>query len=472
MPHSKPLGGLAAPNSRSERARGDHGASRKGALVVAALSASILGGATLVARPEHGASNGFFDGAWQRVGISLGLATRQVELVPDSQGATASRFMPRIVVTGRILDAEGHPVAGAAVRVRSDAQPGWDWVASSSADGSFRADGVTLGKVHVEARDIEAGSVESAVLEADEARHVVLVLEQTIEVTGAVFDDRGAPIARAAVKRPGRAGKADRVVVADEEGRFAIRGEARSFERLVVWARGFEATTIALGDITGAAVRRDVRLHAARPLHGSVVAPSGEAVPFARVSACAGEDIQMVATDASGAFELPATAMGCWVTAVHSRFAPARPLRIGDGRDMVVRLGAGGAIEGMAVDERKRPIGSFSVTIASFEAEESAPGVPTRTGETSDYLRGSFRLSDLAPGTYVLRLRSEGKLDTDSQPIAVGRNRVVRGEQLVLMSAEAEDGAFETEAESAESAEGAETAELGAADEPAEAPPQ
>jgi hypothetical protein len=56
-------------------------------------------------------------------------------------------------------------------------------------------------------------------------------------------------------------------------------------------------------------------------------------------------------------------------------------------------------------------------------------------------LRGAFRLDALAPGTYVLRLSAEGKVDTDSKPIEVARGRVVRGEQIVLAAAEVEDSA-------------------------------
>jgi hypothetical protein len=434
MPQRK----LVSATSRDADVRAEQGALRIGAAFVAAMSTSLLGGALLLVRPGHASS---------------------VELVPDSQGATAPIVAPRTVVTGHIFDAAGDPVAGSAVRVRSDAQPGWDWVASSGSDGAFRVEGVIPGKVHVEAHDIEAGFAESALLEADAARHVVLVFERTIDVTGAVLDERGAPVPRAAVKCAGRLGAPDRVVITDEDGRFKIRGGPRSFERLIVWAAGFEATTVLLGDLTGAEVRRDVRLRAARPLHGSVVAPTGEPAAFARVSACAGRDIEVATADALGAFELPATVIGCWITAYHARFAASRGARIGDRREIVVRLGAGGAIEGTAVDERGKPIGLFSVTIASFEADEGAPGAPTRAGETGEHLRGSFRLDQLAPGTYVLRLRADGKVDTDSPPIEVGKNRVVRGARLVLMSSEAdEDAPSPIEPEPAETAAGADSA--------------
>ena len=463
MSPSKPFGA----RGRGADVRAEYGASRIGATVVAAISASILGGAMLVARPSN-ASDGWVNRAFHGVGKSLGMV-RPLELVPDSEASMAASIAARTVVTGRIFDAEGNPVAGSAVRVRSDARPGWDWVASSGSDGSFLVEGVTLGKLHVEAQDIEAGSVESAVLDGDEARHVVLVFDRTVEVVGTVLDERGAPVGRASVKCTGRPGTLDRIVVADEDGRFTIRGAPQRFERLIAWARGFETATIPLADLTGAPVRRDVRLRARRPLRGSVIAPSGEAVALARVSACAGHDIEVATTDAAGVFELPATVIGCWITAHHARFAGARATRIGDRGEIVVRLGPGGAIEGTAVDERGKPIGLFSVTIASFEPEGDAPGIPTRAGEMSEHLRGSFRLDDLAPGTYVLRLQAAGKVDTESQPIEVGRNRVVRGERLVMAAAEV-DVPREVEPEPAETAEGTETSAAGSTGEPANDP--
>jgi hypothetical protein len=103
---------------------------------------------------------------------------------------------------------------------------------------------------------------------------------------------------------------------------------------------------------------------------------------------------------------------------------------------MVVRLGAGGAIEGSALDEHGKPIALFSVTIASFEAEDGVVASATRAGETAEHLRGTFRVDDLAPGTYVLRLHAEGKVDTDSRPIEVARGHVIRGEQLILAAAD------------------------------------
>jgi len=203
-----------------------------------------------------------------------------------------------------------------------------------------------------------------------------------------------------------------------------------------VWARGYGATAVTLTPFASDVIKQNVRLRAAAPVRGTVVEPSGGPVAGVRVSACPGKEAEVTTSDPAGAFELPATVIGCWVSAYHPRFAGSRPTRIADGRAMVVRLGAGGAIEGSAVDEHGKPVALFSVAIAPFEPEDEVAGNATLTGETAEHLRGKFRVDDLAPGTYVLRLSAEGRVDADSRPIEVARGRVIRGEQLILTTAD------------------------------------
>jgi hypothetical protein len=434
----------------------------RGATVVFAISMSVLAGAMFLVTPGAAFLGTCAASALGGLRKALGAASPSIAVVSDSQAVIMTGAGARTVVAGRILDAEGNPVAGSAVRVRSEARPSWDWVTSSASDGSFRVEGVAAGKVQVAAHDIAAGSVESALLDVDEARHVVLVFDRTVEVSGVVLDERGAPVARAAVRCAPKSEAPARVVITDEDGRFALRGAAGSIDRLTVWARGFEATTISVGAVASDVIRRDVRLSAARPLRGFILDASGAAVAGARVCACPGKEAEVAASDAAGAFELPATVIGCWIAAYHPRYAGARPLHIADRRALVLRLGAGGVIEGTAADEHGKPIGLFSVSIASFEAEEGPPGVPTRMGETSEHWRGSFRLDDLAPGSYVLHFSAEGRVDADSKPIEVGRGRVIRGEQIVLTAADVEDGAGAGEEPSlGASAESGETTEAG-----------
>ncbi|MET0595299.1 MAG: carboxypeptidase-like regulatory domain-containing protein [Polyangiaceae bacterium] len=351
-------------------------------------------------------------------------------VVQDSEAVATPAAAPKHAVTGTVLDADGNPVEGCSVRIRSDGRTAADWVTSSAGDGSFHVEGLPLGPVTVSAHDSDGASVESAALDVEEAHHAVLVLDRTWELSGTILDARGAPIGRATLKLVEGSG-ASRIVVADDDGHYAVRAKARSIDRATVWARGFDPTTLEFGGAT-LDTKRDVRLRAARPIKGTVVDLAGDPVAGARVSACPGKEAEVVLSDRAGQFQLPATVSGCWLTADHPHFASARGMQLRAGRDVVVRLGAGGGIEADTIDERGRPIGAFATTIVSFEPEEGSPAQPTLEGETTEHLRGEFRLDGLAPGNYVLRFNAEGREELVSPTIEIRRGKVNRGHRFVM----------------------------------------
>ncbi len=181
---------------------------------------------------------------------------------------------------------------------------------------------------------------------------------------------------------------------------------------------------------------RDVRLRAAAVIRGTVVDSLGRPVEGAQVSACQDKDQEGAISGRGGVFVLPATAAGCTVSASHPRFATSRVTLIEGGGVLTLRLGTGGAIEGVAVAERGKPLGAFSLSIASFEPAEGEPQSSSRAGESHDELRGTFRFDDLAPGTYVIGVTADGYAAAQSSPIEVGRGRVVRGIQISVGEAE------------------------------------
>jgi hypothetical protein len=74
------------------------------------------------------------------------------------------------VVSGRVLDAAGAPVGGAAVAVVSSDGPHRDIAALTAEDGSFRLGGLPTGNVVLEAR--KSGTSGSAQVEVPEGGSV------------------------------------------------------------------------------------------------------------------------------------------------------------------------------------------------------------------------------------------------------------------------------------------------------------
>jgi hypothetical protein len=349
--------------------------------------------------------------------------------------ATATRAsIP--AVAGRILDAWGLAVPHATVHVVAADDRALIERTETSADGSFHIDRAPAAKVRIVAEDDREGYVESAELDAQAARHVVLVLEQARAIEGVVTDERGTPLPHATVKAWGETSPLEKVVMTDDEGRYAVQRVGESANHLSVWARGFEAITLQRSPAEPMLVLRDVRLHPAAVIRGVVLDSLGRPVEGAQISACQDKEQEGAISGRAGVFALPATTVGCTAGASHPRFATSRLTLIEAAHPLTLRLGTGGAIEGVAVDEHGKPIGAFSLTIESFEPAEGEPQSSSRSGETHDELRGTFRFDDLAPGTYVIGVTAEGHAAAQSPPIEVGRGRVVRGVQISMGEAE------------------------------------
>jgi hypothetical protein len=358
--------------------------------------------------------------------------TLRAESIPNAAVASSKG-----TVLGRILDAGGNPAPRASVRaVTSDALPAHVASVTTDAQGRFRFEGFGGRKFRIVAENDGDGFVESAELEQDGARGVVLVLAHAPTLRGVVLDERGAPVAQAVVKTWGSSAAAEKIVTADEEGRYVVDRVPSAANRITAWARGFDPSTVAFARAESSVATLDVQLRASLPIRGRVVGPKGQAVAGAHIAACEDGAAEAAISDATGSFVLPATAVGCTVNAFHPRFSSARPLSIESASDLTIRLGTGGAIEGAALDDRGAPINSFSVSIESFDPAEGESQGASRAGESRDELRGSFRFDDLAAGTYVVRATTPEGLVSEPETIVVARGKVVRGVAFTFPKAE------------------------------------
>jgi hypothetical protein len=328
-------------------------------------------------------------------------------------------------IGGQILDPAGNPARWALVRAVSAEMPDAPRMITTGIDGSFRIARFEAKTVRIVAEH-ESGIVESAEVPADSAGHMVLVLEGAPDVHGLVLDDGGRPITKATVKIDAVPAWFERIAVTDNRGEYTLRLVPPGARSLLVWARGFETRKLALGNAPSG---NDIRLTRLRPIAGVVVDPWGMPVSGARISACIGRETERAISNRNGTFELPATVVGCPVQAQHPRFSASYRFTIGNRSQITVRMLPGGAIEGMALDEKGRPLSSASVGFESLEGETVDTSLVDRMFDTSG---GVFRFDHLSPGTYVLVAKAPGRSNVTSEPIQVEPGRIVRGIPMVF----------------------------------------
>jgi len=337
-------------------------------------------------------------------------------------------------IRGRVLNAEGDAVEGAAVRVVSVRQPSAVLRETrSDASGKFFFPRVDAGRVRLVADHDPDGAVSSEVVEADPGRstEITLVLSPGGAIRGTVVDAEDHPVAGSTLGVEGVPWNISGAT-SDDTGAFLLRAVPREATALVATARGFDTARISLGprDEHAELVVR-VRLQAARSVGGDVLDVDGKPTS-ARIVACEGEPFEARTTSAAdGTFQLPSTTVGCSAVAQHDEYADSSAAPVTGGRRVVLRLKPGGAIEGAVVDERGAAVPSFGVGIESFLAAHgrSTRSVAPRSFEDP---RGVFLLERLAPGSYVLIGTASGKPPTRSASVDVRGGTVTRGVRIVL----------------------------------------
>jgi len=165
-------------------------------------------------------------------------------------------------------------------------------------------------------------------------------------------------------------------------------------------------------------------------VRGAVLDPEGNPVVAAFVSC---EDRPASASsDAEGRFELPPEADGCSAVATQAAHSPSERTRLSAGRDNILRLTAGGAIEGAVVDEQGRPVDHYLLAVESFAPSADPKARYGRGARTIDDPTGVFRLEKLPPGRYVLAASAEGRPPARSDGIEVETGRTTHHVRIVL----------------------------------------
>jgi protocatechuate 3,4-dioxygenase beta subunit len=166
---------------------------------------------------------------------------------------------------------------------------------------------------------------------------------------------------------------------------------------------------------------------------GSVVDPEGQPVSAAFVGCDDRSSHLTTSTDSEGQFRLPVEASGCQVVAHHTQFPASDRTRIETGKVNVVKLGAGGTLEGVVVDDQNRPIASYRLTVEVFlpKVEGGEIGIRGRPRQISDE-SGAFRLERMPAGKYVLVASAPGQPPGKSDSVEVDVGQTARNVRIVL----------------------------------------
>lgn len=166
---------------------------------------------------------------------------------------------------------------------------------------------------------------------------------------------------------------------------------------------------------------------------GSVVDSDGQPVNLASVGCTDRSQALTTTTDSDGRFQLPLEASGCSVVARHPQHPSSEPTPVQAGKDNVVRLSAGGTLEGIVVDDQNRPVTRYRLSVDVFlpkaeGTELGARGRPRQVNEDS----GSFRLERMPVGKYVLVASVSGQPPGKSESVDVDAGQTTRNVRIVL----------------------------------------
>jgi hypothetical protein len=217
-----------------------------------------------------------------------------------------------------------------------------------------------------------------------------------------------------------------------DDGTFRLPVAPHEARSVVARARGYRDTSAVLAFRDGDAEPVvTLRLESAPVLFGDVHDEDGRPVR-AQVVACERAAVEVRTTSGEdGAFELPASAEGCPVIAFAADgSAPSDPVTATASRRVTLRLRAGGAIEGVVVDERGAGVRTYVIGIESFTPAHAGL---TKTGAVDvDDVRGAFRFEQLPPGRYVFTASAPGRAAIRSEGIVVAPGATTKGVRIVM----------------------------------------
>ncbi len=316
-------------------------------------------------------------------------------------------------LSGRVVDDEGKPVAGARVRAAStemfsEQDSSALSEAKTGADGSFAMDDAPSGTRTVVAR--ASGFVQASLFQVDPKPDVKLTLKRGGTIRGVVLDVNGKPAAGAIVISE------DQGAESDAQGAFRLTGVEPGVRSVqAVWKEDFAVRRDNLRVRRGQDVEAPLRLARAAAIAGTVIdETSRKPVAGARVAASSGGMAfgrrrmeRSLRADAKGKFRLNGLASRPYaVTASREGYLSSTINGVSASTaapgTVHLALARAASVAGKVIDEKGQPVPAAQVRLAS----EGGMRAFTRRGPAAfiggqgalTAADGSFRLRNLTAG--------------------------------------------------------------------------
>jgi protocatechuate 3,4-dioxygenase beta subunit len=363
-------------------------------------------------RTSEGSHNVFVTGdevAPKRVPIVALTARSEPVVVEVDRGVT---------ISGRVVHADGTPVAGALVEMpRSQLAPR---NATTDSDGTFTIAGIASGATTLTAHSSDRHMTSAAVPVTAPAKNVSITMPHGGRIEGRVVD-RGTkqPVIDFTVLLPSRGGPnpAPQQVHADD-GSYAIDNVTPGMAQVNVTATGYVTAT--RSDITAEEGKTvsgiDVQLDRGASITGRVTS-GGAPVAGVQVSLTANRmpPFGGLTTDADGNYTLDGVAEGeRSIQFQRTGFIVLhKTVEVAAGKDLRldVELDHGAEIRGRVTDRAGHNIPGASVAITG---DRGAPGNMVQTD-----LDGTFVMQGLANGSYHLTARKDGFVSEEANDVTV-----------------------------------------------------